>query len=67
MLDGAHLAVNHHVVLEWCWSVVGILHVDLLLLNSAHPCGKLEIVWDRGRKHDNTHSVRKFDDNFLPN
>ena len=47
-LEWNHLAIHNRVVLKWNWSLLRILHIDLLLLHSADPPRELEVIWHSG-------------------
>jgi hypothetical protein len=51
-LECGHLAIKDTVVLQWHWSLLGVLHVHFLLLDAAYPSRKLKVVGNRGREHN---------------
>lgn len=57
---------REEVVLERCWSVVGVDDVAGLLVGRANPLGELHGVGDRGGEEDVVDLVWKEDDSLFP-
>lgn len=66
LFKGHHAPVDNRVVLKGHWPLLRILHINLLLLDSADPLRKFEVVGHSRGKHDDADMVWQLDDDLFP-